>query len=138
MRLMLTRPELGFHYSDMRCAARFYGGHRGSWIRKNSGSSGFGLCLLQLAGEKTSIGAVDVGRQVVAVLLPVREALVEEELLAKVANEELKQKEEIGSARLLDMRGELCIEYELAEQSFCPGAFVAPGAMREMLEVGGE
>ncbi len=84
------------------------------------------------------MGAADVDWRAVPVLVPVREAVVEEELLAKVANEELKQKEGIGSARVLHVRGELCIEYELGEQSFCPAAFVAPGAMREMLEVGGE
>ncbi len=83
------------------------------------------------------MGAVDVGRQGVPVLVPVREAVVEEELLAKVANEELKQKEGIGSARVFHVRGELCSEYELAAQSSCLEAFVAPevegvlmGAMR--------
>ncbi len=152
--------------------------------------------------QKTPIRAADVEWRVVPVQLPVRKTLVEKELLEKVADEDLKQRDRIrsarevswvrrmksghrielgalriGPARVLHMPGELCIEYQLAAQSFCPDAFVAMaaygddgmcyicteiaysqggyetgrasrvapevegvlmGAMREMLEVGGE
>ena len=105
------------------------------------------------ATQKTPVSAADVDWRVVPVQLPVRETLVEEELLQKVANEDRKQSERIfsarelswvrrmksghrielgalriGPARVLHMPGELCIEYQLAAQSFRPDAFVAMAA----------
>ena len=105
------------------------------------------------ATQKTPISAADVDWRVVPVQLPVRKTLIEDELLQKVANEDLKQSERIrlarelswvrrmkaghhielgvlslGPARVLHMPGELCVEYQLAAQSFRPDAFVAMAA----------
>lgn len=102
------------------------------------------------ATERTPVGVADVEWHVVPVQLPVRKTLVEKELLEKVANEDLKQRDRIfaarelswlrrmrsgheielgalriGPARLLHMPGELFIEYQLAAQSFRKDAFVA-------------
>jgi hypothetical protein len=103
--------------------------------------------------QKTPVRAGDVDWRVVPVQLPVRKTLIEKELLQKVKNEDLKQSERIrsarelcwlrrmksghqielgalriGPARVLHMPGELCIEYQLAAQSFRPDAFVAMAA----------
>ena len=105
------------------------------------------------ATQRTPVRAADVDWRVVPVQLPVRNTLVEEELLKRVANEDLKQRERIfaarelswlrrmrsghqielgalriGPARVLHMPGELCIEYQLAAQSFRKDAFVAMAA----------
>jgi hypothetical protein len=105
------------------------------------------------ATQKTPVSAADVDWRVVRVQLPVRETLVEEDLLRKVAQEDRKQSERIfsarelswvrrmkyghrielgalriGPARVLHMPGELCIEYQLAAQSLKKDAFVAMAA----------
>jgi hypothetical protein len=105
------------------------------------------------ATQETPVSAADVQWRVVPVQLPVRKNLIESELLEKVANQDLKAKDRIrsarelawlrrmnaghrielgalriGPARLLHMPGELCIEYQLAAQSFRKDAFVAMAA----------
>ena len=112
-----------------------------------------GMKVAWEATQKTRVCAADVDWRVVPVQLPVRETLVEEDLLQKVAKEDRKQSERIfsarelswvrrmksghrielgalriGPARVLHMPGELCIEYQLAAQSLRKDAFVAMAA----------
>lgn len=103
--------------------------------------------------QKHPISAEDVEWQTVPVSLPVREALVEKELLANLQDESLKTRDrlraardltfvrrmqgghriplsclKLGEARILHMPGELFVEYQLAAQDMRPDDFVAMAA----------
>jgi hypothetical protein len=103
--------------------------------------------------EKQPLEAADVGWQVVPVAMPVRDTLVEEQLLEKLANDQLRERNRLraardlvflrrtrdghqiplsclrlGTARVLHMPGELFVEYQLAAQELQPDCFVAMAA----------
>jgi len=103
--------------------------------------------------EKVPLTAGDVGWSVKKVALPVRDSLIESELLAKLTDESENLKARLraardltflrrmqnghriplsclnlGSARVLHMPGELFVEYQLAAQQMQPGKFVAMAA----------
>lgn len=102
---------------------------------------------------KLPLRASDVGWQVQPVSMPVRETLVEEDLAAKLDDASLKLTDRLraardltflrrthaghqipltclrlGDARILQMPGELFVEYQLAAQQMRPGQFVAMAA----------
>lgn len=114
---------------------------------------GEGMRLAWESQQKQAITAEDVGWAVEPVALPVRETLVEETLLAKLADTSLKDPDRIraarnlvflrrcrdghrigiaclrlGEARILHFPGELFVEYQLAAQAMRPGAFTAVAA----------
>lgn len=103
--------------------------------------------------EKHSLDTADVDWDVVPVAMPVRETLVEEQLLEKLANPQLRERDRLraardlvflrrvrdghrillsclrlGHARVLHMPGELFVEYQLAAQELRPDLFVAMAA----------
>jgi hypothetical protein len=105
------------------------------------------------AQRKFAVSAADLGWQVVPVAMPVRDTLVEEQLLARLQNPQQKQTErlraardlifvrrtrdghripvtclQLGPARVLHLPGELFVEYQLAAQRMRPGEFVAMAA----------
>ena len=112
-----------------------------------------GLKLAWESQKKISLVAEDVSWSVRSVSLPVRESLVENELLAKLLDESQPTKVrlraardltfvrrmksghripisclKLGAARVLHMPGELFVEYQLAAQQMRPGDFVAMAA----------
>jgi hypothetical protein len=114
---------------------------------------GEGMRLAWESQEKKSITAEDVGWAVEPVTLPVRETLVEESLLARLADRSLKDSERIraardlvflrrvrgghrigiaclslGEARILHLPGELFVEYQIAAQAMRPDQFTAMAA----------
>ncbi len=112
-----------------------------------------GMRLAWDSQEKRPISPAEVAWRVVPVALPLRDTLVEEELLAKLADDSLKETDRIraarnlvfarrirsghripltclklGDASILHFPGELFVEYQLAAQAMRPGAFVALAA----------
>lgn len=112
-----------------------------------------GMKLAWDTQQKQSIDATDIGWQVQPVAMPVRETLVEERLLARLADTTQKQPDRIraardltfltrargghriplsclriGTARVLHMPGELFVEYQLAAQQMRPDRFIAMAA----------
>lgn len=112
-----------------------------------------GMRLAWESQKKQPLKATDIGWQVVPVAMPVRDTLVDEQLLAKIANPKLKDRDRvraarditflrrtvgghrislsclrIGTARVLHMPGELFVEYQLAAQQLRPNDFVAMAA----------
>lgn len=112
-----------------------------------------GMRLAWESQAKQAIAAEDVGWAVEPVALPVRETLVEETLLAKLADRSLKDTDRIraardlvflrrcrgghrigiaclrlGEARILHLPGELFVEYQLAAQAMRLGRFTAMAA----------
>lgn len=102
---------------------------------------------------KHTVTAADVGWQAVPVVMPVRETLVEEQLMAKLVDPKKKDTDRLraardliflrrtvgghrisisclslGRARILHMPGELFVEYQLAAQKMSPDNFVAMAA----------
>ena len=103
--------------------------------------------------KKTSVAAADVDWRVQRVALPVRDTLVEAELVTKLTDESATKKVrlraardlafvrrvkaghriplsclKLGRARILHMPGELFVEYQLAAQKIRSGEFVAMAA----------
>lgn len=112
-----------------------------------------GMRLAWQSQKKSPIHASDINWSVVRVSLPVRDTLVEDELLASVRDEGQPRKDrlraardltfirrmnnghriplsclKLGTARVLHMPGELFVEYQLAAQKMLPGEFVAMAA----------
>lgn len=112
-----------------------------------------GMRLAWESQAKQPVGAGDVAWAVEPVALPVRETLVEETLLAKLADTSLKDTDRIraardlvflrrcrgghrigiaclrlGEARILHLPGELFVEYQIAAQAMRPGKFTALAA----------
>lgn len=112
-----------------------------------------GMRLAWESQKKRPLSAADVIWKVVPVAMPVRDALVDEKLLAKIANDKLKDRDRLraardvtflrrtvsghriplsclrlGTARVLHMPGELFVEYQLAAQQMRPDDFVAMAA----------
>lgn len=112
-----------------------------------------GMNLAWDTQKKHSITAKDIAWQVQSVAMPVRETLVEEKLLARLADTAQKQPDRIraardltfltrtrgghriplsclrlGTARVLHMPGELFVEYQLAAQQIRPDGFIAMAA----------
>lgn len=112
-----------------------------------------GMKLAWESQTKHAITAADVKWAVEPVAMPVRDTLVEAELVAKLKDEAQKQPDRIraardltflrrtraghqiplnclhlGPARVLHMPGELFVEYQLAAQQMRPGEFVAMAA----------
>ncbi len=112
-----------------------------------------GMKLAWESQEKLQLTADDVNWAVKAVSLPVRESLIESNLLATVKDESAKLKSRIRAARdltfvrrmnaghriplsclklgtthVLHMPGELFVEYQLAAQQMQPDGFVAMAA----------
>lgn len=112
-----------------------------------------GMRLAWESQAKQAIAAEDVAWAVEPVVLPVRETLVEETLLAKLADRSLKDTDRIraardlvflrrcrgghrigitclrlGEARILHLPGELFVEYQIAAQAMRPGRFTALAA----------
>ena len=112
-----------------------------------------GMQLAWKSQQKRPITADDVGWQVVPVALPVRETLVEQQLVEKMVDSKGKESDRIraardlvflrrmrnghriplsclrlGTARILHMPGELFVEYQIAAQQMRPNAFVAMAA----------
>jgi len=111
---------------------------------------------MKLAWESQNIQpltASDIGWKVVPVSMPIRGTLDDDELLAKITNTKLKDRDRIraardltflrrtvsgyripvsclrlGTARIVHMPGELFVEYQLAAQSLRPDGFVAMAA----------
>jgi hypothetical protein len=103
--------------------------------------------------KKRPLKAADIEWKVVPVAMPVRDTLVDHQLLAKITNDKLKDRDRLraardltflrrtvgghriplsclrlGSARVLHMPGELFVEYQLAAQQMRPDDFVAMAA----------
>ncbi len=112
-----------------------------------------GMKLAWDTQEKLALTTDDVDWSVKAVSLPVRESLIESQLLATVEDESAKMKSRIraardltfvrrmnagqripvsclklGTARILHMPGEMFVEYQLAAQQMKLDAFVAVAA----------
>ncbi|MDP7303156.1 MAG: hypothetical protein QGG09_08650 [Pirellulaceae bacterium] len=112
-----------------------------------------GMKLAWQSQKKSRLTAEDVGWSVKPVSLPVRDTLVEEELLAKLRDPDQPLRErlraardltfvrrtssghriplsclKLGTARVLHMPGELFVEYQLAAQQMRPDDFVAMAA----------
>jgi hypothetical protein len=112
-----------------------------------------GMKLAWEAQKKHSVRARDIEWKVVPVSMPVRDTLVDAELLAKITNPKLKDRDRVraardltflrrtvgghriplsclrlGTARILHMPGELFVEYQLAAQALRPDDFVAMAA----------
>ncbi len=102
---------------------------------------------------KQPISSADVRWQVVPVTMPVRDTLVEEQLVAKLGDPKMQQSDRmraardltflrrtqgghqilisclsLGGARILHMPGELFVEYQLAAQQMRPDNWVAMAA----------
>lgn len=103
--------------------------------------------------KKHPVRAEDIAWRVEPVTMPVRDSLIEQDLLAKLADAQLKQPDRIraardltflrrtrgghqiplsclrlGPARVLHMPGELFVEYQLAAQQMRPDDFIAMAA----------
>lgn len=112
-----------------------------------------GMRLAWESQVKQPVSAEEVAWTVEPVALPLRETLVEETLLAKLADASLKEADRIraardlvflrrcrgghsigisclglGEARILHLPGELFVEYQLAAQAMRPGKFTAMAA----------
>jgi len=112
-----------------------------------------GMKLAWESQEKHQLGPADVSWRQTPVALPVRDTLVEEQLLARLKDSTQKQTDrlraardlvflrrtrggrqilltclKLGQARVLHMPGELFVEYQLAAQSMRPDLFVALAA----------
>ncbi|MGZ0174457.1 MAG: hypothetical protein ACKVHE_33565 [Planctomycetales bacterium] len=112
-----------------------------------------GMKLAWESQQKQTLTTRDVEWKVVPVSMPVRDTLVDEELLAKITNANLKNRDRVraardltflrrtvgghlipvsclrlGTARILHMPGDLFVEYQLAAQSLRPDDFVAMAA----------
>ena len=112
-----------------------------------------GMKLAWESQQKQTLTARDVEWKVVPVSMPVRDTLVDEELLAKITNPKLKDRDRVraardltflrrtvgghriplsclrlGTARVVHMPGELFVEYQLAAQALRPDDFVAMAA----------
>jgi len=112
-----------------------------------------GMKIAWESQTKQPLNAGDIKWKVVPVAMPVRDTLVEEQLMAKLTNPKLKDRDRIraardltflhrtegghriplsclylGSARVLHMPGELFVEYQLAVQKLRPNGFVAMAA----------
>jgi len=112
-----------------------------------------GMRLAWESQEKRPLSADEVEWRVVPVALPLRDTLVEEELLVRLDDESLAERDRIraarnlaylrrveaghriplgclrlGEASVLHFPGELFVEYQLAAQEMRPGAFVAMAA----------
>lgn len=116
-----------------------------------------GMKLAWDAQEKQPLRAADIGWQTEAVALPVRDTLVEDSLLARLADPARKQTDRflaayelaflrrtrgghqipltclrLGGARVLHVPGELFVEYQLAAQAIRPDEFVAMAAYGDL------
>jgi hypothetical protein len=112
-----------------------------------------GMRLAWESQKKRPLKAADIEWKVVPVAMPVRDTLVDHQLLAKITNDKLKDRDRLraardltflrrtvgghriplsclrlGSARVLHMPGELFVEYQLAAQQMRPDDFVAMAA----------
>ena len=112
-----------------------------------------GMRLAWESQKKHPLRAADVGWIVVPVAMPVRDTLVDENLLAKITDDKLKDLDRLraardltflrrtvgghrislsclrlGTARVLHMPGELFVEYQLTAQQLRPDDFVAMAA----------
>jgi hypothetical protein len=112
-----------------------------------------GMKLAWESQQKQTLTTRDVEWKVVPVSMPVRDTLVDEELLAKITNANLKNRDRVraardltflrrtvgghlipvsclrlGTARILHMPGDLFVEYQLAAQSLRPDDVVAMAA----------
>jgi hypothetical protein len=112
-----------------------------------------GMKLAWDSQKKHPISVKDIGWQVQPVAIPVRDTLIEAQLLAKLTDTKLKQPDRIraardltflrrthaghqipitclrlGTARVLHMPGELFVEYQLAAQNMRPDDFIAMAA----------
>ncbi|MDG1893329.1 MAG: hypothetical protein P8J37_00315 [Fuerstiella sp.] len=112
-----------------------------------------GMKLAWDTQQKTPVTANDIGWSVVSVSLPVRESLVESQLMETLTDESANVKSrlraardltfvsrmnnghqipisclKLGNARVLHMPGELFVEYQLAAQQMRPDDFVAMAA----------
>ena len=112
-----------------------------------------GMKLAWDSQQKTSVTAGDIDWTVMSVSLPVRDSLVDSQLLGKLKDESETVKTrlraardltfvrrmnrghkipisclKLGSARVLHMPGELFVEYQLAAQQMRPNNFVAMAA----------
>lgn len=112
-----------------------------------------GMALAWEGQEKFPLTADDLGWEVASVAMPVRDTLVEEALVARLADAALHVRDRIraardltflrrtreghriplsclrvGRARLLHFPGELFIEYQLAAQAMRPDLFVVTAA----------
>lgn len=112
-----------------------------------------GMQMAWKSQHKRSITAADVGWQVVPAAMPVRNSLVDRQLLATLADPQKKDRDRIraardliflrrmteghqiplsclrlGTARVLHMPGELFVEYQIAAQQMRPDDFVAMAA----------
>ena len=112
-----------------------------------------GMAQAWTSQKKSTIRAQDVRWSVLRVNLPVRDTLVESQLLAKLKNDQLKTRErlraardltfvrrmqnghripvtclQLGTAHILHMPGELFVEYQIAAQRMRPDGFVAMAA----------
>jgi hypothetical protein len=115
-----------------------------------------GMAKALQATEKHAISAKDVSWSTLPVALPVSKHLKEEELVAKLNDSEVDAQSRsyvakdlvwlrrcqtgdtidltclsLGEARILNMPGELAVEYQLAAQKMRPDLFVAMGAYGE-------
>ncbi len=116
-----------------------------------------GMKLAWQSQEKQPVTARDVGWQVEPVALPIRDTLVENELLARLGDPNGKETDRmraareltslrrtadghrtltsclsLGTARILHMPGELFVEYQLAAQKMRPDLFVAMAAYGDL------
>ena len=112
-----------------------------------------GMKLAWESQNKQPMVAQDVGWKVVPVSMPVRDSLDDDELLSKITNPKMKDRDRVraardltflrrtvgghriplsclrlGTARILHMPGELFVEYQLAAQAVRPDDFVAMAA----------
>ncbi len=112
-----------------------------------------GMKLAWDSQKLQTLTARDVEWKVVPVPIPVRDTLDDDELLAKITNTKLKDRDRVraardltflrravsgyriplsclrlGTARIVHMPGELFVEYQLAAQSLRPDDFVAMAA----------
>jgi len=112
-----------------------------------------GMKLAWVSQTKHAITSEDIAWHIEAVAMPVRDTLIEEQLLAKLTNDKQKQADRIraardltflrrtrgghriplsclklGPARVLHMPGELFVEYQLAAQQMRPDDFIAMAA----------
>lgn len=112
-----------------------------------------GMKLAWDSQKLQTLTARDVEWKVVPVPIPVRDTLDDDELLAKITNAKLKDRDRVraardltflrrtvsgyriplsclrlGTARIVHMPGELFVEYQLAAQSLRPDDFVAMAA----------
>ena len=112
-----------------------------------------GMKLAWESQEKIPVNAGDIDWRIVRVSLPVRDTLIDDNLLATIQDQDQPMKErlraardlifvrrmsgghripisclKLGPARVLHMPGELFVEYQLAAQKMCPDDFIAMAA----------